>query len=41
MQLTRCTKYALRVLIYSALHDRRATIQDMSCAYGISKNPIS
>ena len=40
MQLTNYTEYALRVLIYSALHDRRATIQEMSCAYGISKNHL-
>ncbi len=40
MQLTNYTEYALRVLIYSALHDRRATIQEMSCACGISKNHL-
>ena len=41
MQLTNYTEYALRVLIYSALHDdRRATIHEMSCAYGISKNHL-
>jgi Rrf2 family nitric oxide-sensitive transcriptional repressor len=41
MQLTSYTDYALRVLIYLALHDDRlVTIAEMASAYGISKNHL-
>jgi Rrf2 family nitric oxide-sensitive transcriptional repressor len=41
MQLTSYTDYALRVLIYLALHDERlVTIAEMASAYGISKNHL-
>ena len=41
MQLTRYTDYALRVLIYLAVHPSRlATISEISCAYGISRNHV-
>ena len=41
MQLTTYTDYALRVLVYLAVHDDRlATIAEMTTAYGISKNHL-
>jgi Rrf2 family transcriptional regulator, nitric oxide-sensitive transcriptional repressor len=41
MQLTSYTDYALRVLIYLALHDERlVTIAEMASAYQISKNHL-
>ena len=41
MQLTSYTDYALRVLVYLALHDERlVTIVEMASAYGISKNHL-
>lgn len=41
MRLTVYTDYALRVLMYAALHpDRRCTIGEISAAYGISRNHL-
>ncbi|MDH3603985.1 MAG: Rrf2 family transcriptional regulator [Candidatus Tectomicrobia bacterium] len=41
MQLTAYTDYALRVLIYLAVHEERlVTIAEMATAYGISKNHL-
>lgn len=41
MQLTAYTDYALRVLIFLAVHeDRLVTIAEMARAYGISKNHL-
>jgi Rrf2 family nitric oxide-sensitive transcriptional repressor len=41
MKLTRYTDYALRVLIYLAIHaDRRCSIRDIAQAYGISENHL-
>jgi len=41
MRLTVYTDYALRVLMYVALHpDRRPTIAEVAAAYGISKNHL-
>lgn len=41
MRLTVYTDYALRVLMYVALHpDRRPTIAEVAGAYGISKNHV-
>jgi Rrf2 family nitric oxide-sensitive transcriptional repressor len=41
MQLTTYTDYALRVLMYLAIHDDRlVTIAEMASAYGISKNHL-
>lgn len=41
MQLTTYTEYALRVLIYLAVHDDRlSTINEITQAYGISKNHL-
>lgn len=42
MRLTRYTDYALRVLIYLALHpDRLCTIPEIAGAYGISHNHLT
>lgn len=42
MQLTRHTDYALRLLIYLAVHDDEpATVQTVSDAYGISANHMA
>ena len=41
MQLTAYTDYALRILIYLAVHEERlVTIADIAQAYGISKNHL-
>jgi Rrf2 family nitric oxide-sensitive transcriptional repressor len=41
MRLTVYTDYALRVLMYAALHpDRLCTIGEISSAYGISRNHV-
>ena len=41
MRLTRFTDYSLRVLIYLAKdNENRVTIQQISDAYGISKNHL-
>jgi Rrf2 family nitric oxide-sensitive transcriptional repressor len=41
MQLTAYTDYALRVLIYLAVHEARwVTIAEMATTYGISKNHL-
>jgi Rrf2 family nitric oxide-sensitive transcriptional repressor len=41
MQLTAHTDYALRVLMYLAVHEQRlVTISEMATAYGISKNHL-
>jgi Rrf2 family nitric oxide-sensitive transcriptional repressor len=41
MQLTAYTDYALRVLIYLAVHEERwVTISEMATAYAISKNHL-
>jgi len=41
MQLTAYTDYALRVLIYLAVHEERwVTITEMAIVYGISKNHL-
>ena len=40
MRLTRYTDYSLRVLIYVGLKTERATIADISKAYGISRNHL-
>ncbi len=41
MRLTVYTDYALRTLMYAALHpDRRSTISEVSAAYGISRNHV-
>lgn len=41
MQLTRHTDYALRVLIYLALHiDRKVTINEIAGKYGVSENHL-
>ena len=42
MRLTFHSDYALRVLIYLAVHpDRRATAEQIASAYGISRNHIA
>jgi Rrf2 family transcriptional regulator, nitric oxide-sensitive transcriptional repressor len=42
MRLTRYTDYALRVLIYLALHaERLCTIPEIANAYGISQNHLT
>ena len=43
LQLTRYTDYGLRVLIYLALlpHDRRASIDEVSDMYGLSRNNVN
>jgi len=41
MQITRYTDYALRVLIYLAVHhDKKTTINDIATNYQISKNHL-
>ena len=41
MQLTAYSDYALRVLMYLAVHEKRlVTIAEMATAYGISKNHL-
>lgn len=40
MRVTRYTDYALRVLMYLAATDERATIADIASRYGISKNHL-
>jgi Rrf2 family nitric oxide-sensitive transcriptional repressor len=41
MKLTRYTDYALRVLMYLAVHaDRRCSIREIAEAYGISENHL-
>ena len=41
MQLTKCTDYSLRALIYLGLNDhRRCTIREIADAYGISQNHL-
>ncbi len=40
MRLTQYTDYALRVLVYLALQDRRTTIGEISEAYAISRNHL-
>jgi len=41
MKLTRHTDYALRVLMYLAVHqDRRCSIREIAQAYGISENHL-
>lgn len=41
MRLTVYSDYSLRVLMYVALHpERRPTIAEIACSYGISKNHI-
>ncbi len=43
MQLTRYTDYGLRILIYLALlpDDRRASIDEVSDTYGLSRNNVN
>jgi Rrf2 family nitric oxide-sensitive transcriptional repressor len=40
MRITRYTDYALRVLMYLAVCDQRATIADIAARYDISKNHL-
>ena len=43
MQLTRYTDYGLRILIYLSLlpDDRRASIDEVSDTYGLSRNNVN